>query len=119
MRGLISSLALGLILSSVQASATRADSTVRAVMHSDLKVLDPIWTPATITRLHAYMIYDTLFAMDDRREIQPQMVERYEVSADNLTYTFTLRDGLLWHDGEHVTSEDCVEIGRASCRERV
>jgi hypothetical protein len=49
-------------------------------MHSDLKVLDPIWTPATMTRLHAYMIYDTLFAMDERREIKPQMLERYEVS---------------------------------------
>ena len=36
------------------------------------------------------------------------MVEKYEVSADNKTYTFTLRDGLLWHDGKPVTSEDCI-----------
>ena len=45
------------------------------------------------------MIYDTLFAMDAKGEIQPQMVDKYEVSADKLTYTMTLRDGLLWHDG--------------------
>lgn len=56
MRGLILSLASFIILSSAPSSAPRAQSTVRAVMHSDLKVLDPIWTPATITRLHAYMI---------------------------------------------------------------
>ena len=36
------------------------------------------------------------------------MVDKYEVSADKLTYTFTLRDGLLWHDGKPVTAEDCV-----------
>jgi peptide/nickel transport system substrate-binding protein len=36
------------------------------------------------------------------------MVEKYAESADKLTYTFTLRDGLLWHDGAPVTAEDCV-----------
>jgi peptide/nickel transport system substrate-binding protein len=54
------------------------------------------------------MIYDTLFAMDEKGEIKPQMVDKYDVSADKLTYTFTLRDGLTWHDGAPVTAEDCV-----------
>jgi peptide/nickel transport system substrate-binding protein len=36
------------------------------------------------------------------------MVDTYEVSADQLTHTFKLRDGLLWHDGQPVTAEDCV-----------
>ena len=36
------------------------------------------------------------------------MVDSYEISDDNLTYTFTLREGLLWHDGEPVTSEDAI-----------
>src|SRR5262249_7675051 len=107
MRALIPSLAFFMFFAA-PSSALGAQSTVRAVMHSDLKVLDPIWTPATITRLHAYMIYDTLFAMDEHRQIRPQMVERYEVSGDKLTYTFTLRDGLIWHDGQPVTSQDCV-----------
>ena len=63
-------------------------------MHSDLKILDPIWTTAYIIRNHGYMVYDTLFATDEKGEIKPQMVDKYEVSADKLTYTFTLRDGL-------------------------
>ena len=90
------------------AQPAHAQSVLRVVMHSDLKIVDPIWTTAYIVRNHGYMVYDTLFAMDARGEVRPQMVDKYEVSADKLTYTLTLRDGLLWHDGTPVTSEDCV-----------
>ena len=82
--------------------------TLRMVAHSDLKVLDPIWTTAFITRNHGYMVYDVLFARDADLKIQPQMVDKYEVSADKLSWKFTLRDGLEWHDGQPVTAEDCV-----------
>jgi peptide/nickel transport system substrate-binding protein len=92
----------------VAAPAAAAESTLRVVMHSDLKILDPIWTTAYIVRNHGYMIYDTLFAMDAKGEIKPQMVDKYDLSADKLTYTMHLRDGLLWHDGKPVTAEDCV-----------
>ena len=90
------------------AGPAHAQKTLRAVMHSDLKILDPIWTTAYIVRNHGYMIYDTLFATDAKGEIRPQMVGSYEVSADKLTYILTLRDGLTWHDGQPVTAEDCV-----------
>src|SRR5215510_10852730 len=99
---IVTATALGL------ATPAHAQKTLRAVMHSDLKILDPIWTTAYIVRNHGYMIYDTLFATDANGEIRPQMVEKHEVSADHLTHTFTLRDGLLWHDGQPVTSEDCI-----------
>jgi peptide/nickel transport system substrate-binding protein len=88
--------------------SAHAQKTLRAVMHSDLKILDPIWTTAYIVRNHGYMVYDTLFATDEKGEIKPQMVDKHDVSADQLTHTFTLRDGLLWHDGQPVTAEDCV-----------
>ena len=71
-----------------------AQKTLRVVMHSDLKILDPIWTTAYIVRNHGYMIYDTLFSQDEKGEVKPQMVDKYDVSADGLTYTLTLRDGL-------------------------
>jgi peptide/nickel transport system substrate-binding protein len=89
-------------------AAAEAQSTLKAVMHSDLKIVDPIWTTAYITRNHGYMVYDTLFAMDDEGVIKPQMIDKYDESADKLTFTFTLRDGLTWHDGAPVTAEDCV-----------
>ena len=77
-------------------------------MHSDLKILDPIWTTAYIVRNHGYMIYDTLFAIDANGEVKPQMVGKYDASPDRLIHTFTLRDGLTWHDGQPVKAEDCV-----------
>src|SRR5713226_5179740 len=82
--------------------------TLKVVMHSDVKILDPIWTTAYIQRNHGYMVWDTLFAMDEKFDVKPQMVDKYDVSADKLTWTFTLRDGLEWHDGKPVTSEDCI-----------
>src|SRR5881227_22537 len=90
------------------AAPAHAEKTLRAVMHSDLKILDPIWTTAYIVRNHGYMIYDTLLAQDEKGDIKLQMVEKYEAAADGKGYTFTLRDGLLWHDGQPVTSEDCI-----------
>src|SRR5437899_10052802 len=90
------------------AAPALAQTTLRAVMHSDLKILDPIWTTAYIVRNHGYMIYDTLLAQDEKGDIKLQMVEKYEAAADGRGYTFTLRDGLLWHDGQPVTSEDCI-----------
>src|ERR1700716_2792047 len=87
--------------------AQAAGKTITAVMHSDLRVTDPIITTAYITRDHGYMVYDTLLAMDSNFKIQPQMAD-WKVSDDNMTYTFTLRDGLKWHDGAPVTAEDCV-----------
>ncbi|MET0314158.1 MAG: ABC transporter substrate-binding protein [Hansschlegelia sp.] len=54
------------------------------------------------------MIYDTLFALDGQGEVAPQMVDHYKLSDDKKTYTLTLRDGLLWHDGLPVTAADCI-----------
>ncbi len=85
-----------------------AETVLRIVPHADLKNIDPIWTTAYITRNHGYMVYDTLFALDENLEPQPQMVEDWSVSGDGLTWTFHLRDGLSWHDGAPVTAADCV-----------
>ena len=54
------------------------------------------------------MVYDTLFALDEKLQVKPQMVDKWSVSDDKLTWTFTLRDGLEWHDGQPVTAEDCI-----------
>jgi peptide/nickel transport system substrate-binding protein len=100
--------------------AASAETVLHAVMQSDLKILDPIWTTAYIVRNYGYMVYDTLFAMDANGAIQPQMVDKYSVSDDKLTWTFTLRDGLVFHDGAPVTSDDCIaSIKRWGARDAV
>src|ERR1041385_8308686 len=95
------------VLGGMLAAAPANAKTITAVMHSDLRIIDPIFTTAYITRDHGYMVYDTLVAPDSSFKIQPQMAD-WKISDDKLTYTFTLRDGLKWHDGTPVTAEDCV-----------
>src|SRR5260370_36108781 len=96
--------ALGL----ASAAPAAAETVLGVSMHSDLKIIDPIWTTALISADHGYLVYDTLFALDETLTIKPQMVDKWEVSPDRLTWTFTLRDGLEWHDGTPVTAADCV-----------
>ena len=95
-------------LTPADALAQSSGKTLRFIPEADLRVLDPIWTTAYITRNHGYMVYDTLFAIDEHFKVQPQMADKYEVSQDGLLYTITLRDGLKFHDGQPVRSADCI-----------
>jgi peptide/nickel transport system substrate-binding protein len=81
---------------------------LKFVPEADLRSLDPIWTTAYITRNYGYMVYDTLFAVNEKFEVRPQMVDKWSLSDDKLTYTFVLRDGLKWHDGQAVKPSDCI-----------
>ena len=85
-----------------------AQKVLKFIPQADLRILDPITTTAYITRNHGYMVYDTLFARDESFNVRPQMVDKYEASKDGLTYTFTLRPGLKFHDGAPVRSADCI-----------
>ncbi len=84
------------------------NKTLKAVMQGDLRSFDPIWTTANITAYHGALIYDTLFALDASDKPQPQMVESFARSDDQLSWSFKLRDGLKFHDGSAVTAADCV-----------
>ena len=86
----------------------QAQKVVRATMHADVRTLDPIWTTQTIASIHGNMIFDRLFASDADLQPQPQMVDKWSVSADKKVYTFTLRDGLKFHDGTPVTTKDVI-----------
>ena len=103
---------IGIVLftftSRVMAQEPKRGGTLKLIPHADLKILDPIWTTAYITRNHGYMIYDTLFALDENLKVQPQMVDTWQVSPDGLQYTFTLREGLKFHDSSPVTSDDVI-----------
>lgn len=104
----IVSLGASVLFSSLMAVTANAESVLRVVMHTDLKIVDPIWTTAYMSRNYGYMVYDTLFAMDTNGEIQLQMLDSYNISEDGLTHNFKLRDGLNFHDGAPVTSADVI-----------
>ena len=89
-------------------SRAAAAKLLRFVPQSDVTILDPIWTTAYVTRNHGFMIFDTLYGIDNGYTAQPQMVAGHTVEADGKQWTLTLRDGLKWHDGEKVLGRDCV-----------
>ena len=66
-------LAAGLLVPA--AHAQTSGKTIQFIPEADLRSLDPIWTTAYITRNHGYMVYDTLFALDEHFKPQPQMVD--------------------------------------------
>lgn len=81
---------------------------LRVAPHADLKTLDPVAASIVITRMHGLMIYETLFAWDSKLEPKPQMVESYSTAPDKLSWSFTLRPGLKFHDGQPVTTKDVI-----------
>ncbi|MCR6479338.1 ABC transporter substrate-binding protein [Variovorax sp. ZS18.2.2] len=109
-RNLMKTILAGAVFAAAAATSFAQDAgkVLRLVPQSDLKILDPIWTTAFITRNHGYMVYDTLFGVDEQAKVHPQMVDKYTTSADGKTWSFTLRKGLAFHDGKPVTSEDVI-----------
>lgn len=81
---------------------------LRVVPQANLTVLDPIWTTAVITRHHGYLVYDQICALDSSFQVRPQMAEGWIIEDDGLSWTFTLRPDLRFHDGEAVRAADCA-----------
>ena len=90
------------------ATAQQRERPFRFVVNVGLQVLDPIAGASFVTRNFGYVVFDTLVGMDSQGRYRPQMLEGWDVSADRLTWTFRLRGGLMFHDGNPVTSEDVV-----------
>lgn len=97
-----------LLAATAMTPAHAQESVLRANMHADVRTLDPHWTTQTIAGIHGMLVYDTLFGVDDEGVPHPQMVGDYSVSEDGKEYTFTLRDGLKFHDGSDVTTADVI-----------
>ncbi len=83
-------------------------TTVKFTPEADLAVLDPIWTTASQSTQHGYLVYDTLWGVDAAYKPQPQMLEGHVVENDGKAWRLTLRDGLKFHDGTPVLARDCV-----------
>jgi peptide/nickel transport system substrate-binding protein len=103
-----SKIVIAVVLAAALGTAIGQEKVLRVVPHSNLNILDPIWTTQYMARNHGYMVYDTLFGTDEKSRIQPQMVDKWSVSQDQKEWTFTLRSGLAFHDGQPVTGEDVI-----------
>lgn len=84
----------------------RRGGTLRVVSQASIGNIDPISSSAWVAWAVASQIYDVPFAADGTFQPQLQMLEDWSISADGLVWSFTIRDGLMWHDGDPVTADD-------------
>ena len=104
-RGFIAADAATLAAPAVRAQGAKV---IKFAPPADLALLDPHFAPALVTRNHAYLVYDTLYGVDDEAKPHPQMAAGHVVEDNGLTWKITLRDGLKFHDGTPVLVRDCV-----------
>src|ERR1700753_1468035 len=105
-RTLIASATTALFAPSISKGADAAP--LKFIPQSDLTILDPVITTVYTARNHGFMVFDTLFGMNSQYRMEPQMLQGFSVEEDGKVWNLTLRDGLLWHDGEKVLARDCV-----------
>ena len=88
---------------------SQADTRVlRFVPQADVTALDPLSTTSYAVRNHGHLCWDTLYGLDTDFRPQPQLAEGHAVEDDGRRWTFTLRDGPTFHDGEKVRAADAV-----------
>lgn len=63
---------------------------------------------AAIPQVLLYNVYETLVRLQPDGSITPLLAESYDISEDGLTYTFNLREGVTFHNGESFTADDVV-----------
>ncbi len=100
--GLCALLAVG------SATAQSLTNVLRVVPSADITELDPTRGANLISRIYSQMVFETLFALDSTLTPRPMMVESWDASPDRLTWRFTLRPGLKFHDSKPVTTRDVV-----------
>ena len=80
---------------------------LRLATSTDPVGLDPMISSAYSTALITEHVYGSLMQYDkELNEVLPDLAESVEISEDKLLYTFKLRDGVKWHDGQPFTAED-------------
>jgi len=89
-------------------AVARQPKVLKFIPHANLANPDPVWTTSAIAFNHGNLVWDRLYALNEKLETKPQMLSGDEVSADGPTWRMKLRDGLVFHDGEPVRAVDCV-----------
>lgn len=102
-------LAIGLALAGVVlTSPARAESLIRASIETDIRGLMPGMSPDVYTGTVLQQIYEGLVVSRLDGTVAPMLAETIDVSPDGRTYTFTLREGVTFHNGAPLTPDAVV-----------
>ena len=96
------------VMPAVDEQMIQRGGTLQWVPQASLRTLDPVWTTAAMTHNTARQMYDAVFAWDSALQSQPQLVEEWSMTDDAKSYTFTIREGMTFHDGDTVTTDDVL-----------
>ena len=103
----VSALALTGCAQGGSASGGGADATIRiGSLYEPVNLSNVAGGGQGVTEALTGNVYESLFKLNDDGTISPLLATKHEVSADGLTYTFTLRDGVKFHSGKALTSAD-------------
>ena len=92
--------------------------TLKFVPIIGLTLLDATFAATRTTRSHAYLVFDTLYGLDETFSARPQMLEGHTVEGDGTIWRLALREGLRFHDGAPVLARDAVaSIRRCALRD--
>ena len=100
--------AVAVPLAGPRIASAQGNRLLRFVPQANLSSMDAVAGTQYVVRNAALLVWDTLYGVDSRLDPKPQMCEGHEASADLMTWTFKLRPGLTFHDGETVTTRDVI-----------
>lgn len=100
--------ALTLSMMTVLGCGAAQAQTLRLAMNSDIRSLDPGVNRDDRSDAVVLHMVEGLVAYGEKGEVKPLLAQKVDVSADGLTYTFTLREGVKFHNGEPLTAADVL-----------
>jgi peptide/nickel transport system substrate-binding protein len=101
-------LSAGAILATPHVAAASRERTLKFVPIPDLTTLDPVGGANRASHNHGYLVFDTLYGLDETFAVQPQMAQGHTVENDGTLWTIRLREGLRFHDGTPVLARDAA-----------
>jgi oligopeptide transport system substrate-binding protein len=83
-----------------------ADQVLRSFLWTTYETLDPIYTASAVEAEYVVHVFSGLTGLNEKLEVVPDLAEKYQISSDGRSYTFTLRKGAKFHDGREVRAAD-------------
>src|SRR5215510_15594162 len=104
--GLAGSVLLDPLSSALAQTTPKQGGVLKAAFSADPAGFDPVRGPSGMSHVVIEQVYSTLMALDPDAKPYPDLAEKFDVSADGLEYTFTLRQGVTFHNGDELTADD-------------
>ena len=88
------------------AGAPKPGGVLKAAFSADPAGFDPVRGPSGMSHVVIEQVYSTLMALDPDAKPHPELAQSYKIADDGLSYTFNLRKGVKFHNGDELTAED-------------